>query len=126
MEWHHTTRPRDKNRKTIPPAGKIMATVFWRCEGVIMIDLLPRGQTINSDVYAETRKKRLRRVRPHKAVTSASSPRQCEVTHKSAYPRGHHKASVDCPASSTLQRGSGSFRLPSFQSFERCSPRKEV
>jgi hypothetical protein len=31
-----------------------MATVFWDCEGVIIIDVLPRGQTINSDVYVET------------------------------------------------------------------------
>jgi hypothetical protein len=47
-------------------------------------------------------------------------------THKSAYPRGHHKASVDCPASSTLQPRSDSFQLPSFHTFQRCNPWKEV
>jgi histone-lysine N-methyltransferase SETMAR len=50
----------------------IMATVFWDCEGVILIDVLPRGQKINSDVYVETLKKLkkgFRRVRPHKDVT---------------------------------------------------------
>jgi hypothetical protein len=53
-------------------ASKIMATVLWDCEGMILIDVLPRGQTINSDVYAETPKKlkkRFRRVRPHEDVT---------------------------------------------------------
>jgi hypothetical protein len=77
------------------------------CEGVIVIYVLPRGQTINPDVYVETVKKRFRRVRPHKDVTKVLlPPRQCEATHKSAYARGHNKASVDCPASSTLQPGS--------------------
>jgi histone-lysine N-methyltransferase SETMAR len=39
---------------------------------VILIDLLPRAQTIDSDVYVETLKKlkkRFRRVRPYKDVT---------------------------------------------------------
>jgi histone-lysine N-methyltransferase SETMAR len=38
---------------------------------VILIDVLPRGQTINSNVYVETLKKlkkRFRRFRPHKDV----------------------------------------------------------
>jgi hypothetical protein len=37
-------------------------------EGVILIDMLPRGQMINSDIYVETLKKRFQRVRPHKDV----------------------------------------------------------
>jgi hypothetical protein len=46
-----------------------MATVFWDAEGAIFVDIMPPGQTINSDLYIETRKnlqKRLRTVRPHK------------------------------------------------------------
>jgi hypothetical protein len=48
-----------------------MATVFWDAEGVILVDIMPRGQTINSDLYTKTLKnfqKRLRRVRPHKNI----------------------------------------------------------
>jgi hypothetical protein len=48
MEWHNTTYPRKKRFKAIPSAGKIMATVFWDCEGVILIHVLPRGQKMNS------------------------------------------------------------------------------
>jgi histone-lysine N-methyltransferase SETMAR len=69
VEWHHTASPRKEKFKAIPSASKIMATVFWDCEGVILIDVLLRGQTINSDVCVETLKKRFRRVRPHKDVT---------------------------------------------------------
>jgi histone-lysine N-methyltransferase SETMAR len=84
MEWHHATSGK-KTFKAISSASKIMATVFWDSEGVILIDMLPRGQTINFDVYVETLKKHFRRVRPHKDVTSASSPRQCEATHTSLH-----------------------------------------
>jgi hypothetical protein len=56
MEWHHATSPRKKKFKAIPSAINIMATVFWDCEGAILIDVLPRVQTINSDVYVETLK----------------------------------------------------------------------
>jgi hypothetical protein len=68
MEWHHATSGK-KTFKAISSASKIMATVFWDSEGVILIDMLPRGQTINFDVYVETLKRRFRRVLPHKYVT---------------------------------------------------------
>jgi hypothetical protein len=44
MEWHHTTFPRKKKFKAFLSASKIMATVFWDCEGVILIEVLHRGQ----------------------------------------------------------------------------------
>jgi hypothetical protein len=56
MQWHHATSPRKKKFKAIPSAIKIMATVFRDCEGLILIDVLHSGQTINSDVYVETLK----------------------------------------------------------------------
>jgi hypothetical protein len=48
---HHTTCPQKKKFKAIPSASKIMATVFSGCEGVILVDVLPRGQTNSLDVY---------------------------------------------------------------------------
>jgi hypothetical protein len=67
MEWHHPTFPRGKKFKVTPSAGKVMTTVFFHAEGVILVDIMPRGQTINSDLYFHTLKnlqKRLRRIRP--------------------------------------------------------------
>ena len=69
MEWHRTTSPKKKKFKAIPSAGKVMATVFWDSEGVILFDVLPHGATINSEVYCATLrklKKRVQRVRRHK------------------------------------------------------------
>ena len=34
-----------------------MATVFWDSQGVILVDFLPKGETINSEVYIETLRK---------------------------------------------------------------------
>ena len=34
--------PRPKKFKTQPSAGKVMATVFWDAQGVIMLDFLQR------------------------------------------------------------------------------------
>ena len=68
MEMRHPTSPRVKKFKSQCSAGKIMATVFWDIEGVILVGFMPKGSTINSDVYIDTLRKlkaRLRRVRPH-------------------------------------------------------------
>lgn len=54
-EWHHSkspTRPRKFKRE--PSTRKIMATVFWDRKGILLIDFLPRGTTINAERYCET------------------------------------------------------------------------
>ncbi len=43
-----------KKFKSQPSAGKLMATVFWDASGVIHIDFLERGATINSECYITT------------------------------------------------------------------------
>jgi histone-lysine N-methyltransferase SETMAR len=48
-----------------------MVTVFWDAEGMILVDTIPHGHTINSDTYIKTLKalqKHYRRVRPHKII----------------------------------------------------------
>jgi histone-lysine N-methyltransferase SETMAR len=55
--------------------------------GVILIDVLHRGQTINSDVYVETLKKRFRRVRPHKGVTNVLLHHDSARPHTSLHTR---------------------------------------
>ena len=48
-------------------AGKIMATIFWDCQGIVMIDFLPKGRTITGEYYAtllERLNEQHHRVRP--------------------------------------------------------------
>ena len=61
----------------VPKSHEIQKSTFsWKnygdcvldIEGVILVDFMPKGTTINSDVYIDTLRKlkaRLRRVRPH-------------------------------------------------------------
>jgi histone-lysine N-methyltransferase SETMAR len=69
MEWHHPQLPRKKKFKTTPSAGKVMITVFWDIGGVILVDVMARGETISSDAYIKTLKKpkrRYRQMRPNR------------------------------------------------------------
>jgi len=69
-EWTATGEPRPKRPRAQQSAEKVMASVFWDVRGVIFIDYLEKGHTINSEYYialferlkAETAKKR-----PHMA-----------------------------------------------------------
>ena len=56
-----------KKFKTTPSAGKVMITIFWDNDVVILVDVMARGETIISDAYIKTLQKlkqRYRRVRP--------------------------------------------------------------
>ena len=44
--------PRPKKFKTQPSAGKVMATVFWDAQGIIMLDFLAKKSTITGAYYA--------------------------------------------------------------------------
>ena len=44
--------PRPKKFKTQPSAGKVMATVFWDAQGLIMLDFLAKKSTITGAYYA--------------------------------------------------------------------------
>lgn len=50
-QWKKPDEPTPKKAKTILSAGKVMASVFWDAKGVIMVDYLAKGETINSAYY---------------------------------------------------------------------------
>ena len=50
-QWVQLESPRPKKFKTQPATGKVMATVFWDAEGVIMLDFLPKRSTIIGVYY---------------------------------------------------------------------------
>ena len=51
-QWVGPGSPRPKKFKTQPSAGKVMATVFWDAKGVILLDFLPKRNTITGVYYA--------------------------------------------------------------------------
>ena len=51
-QWKHTGPPPPKKLKRVHSAGKTIASIFWDCLGVVMIDYLEHGHTINGAYYA--------------------------------------------------------------------------
>jgi len=52
MEWWHSSSPRPKKFRVQNSAGKVLASIFWDQDGILPIDYLPKGQTINAEYYS--------------------------------------------------------------------------
>jgi len=44
--------PHPKKFQVQKSAGKVLASIFWDQDGILLIDYLPRGQTINAEYYS--------------------------------------------------------------------------
>lgn len=62
-QWRHSDSPKPKKFKATLSAGKVMATVFWDRHGVLLVDFMPRGTTINAARYCETLEKLRRAIK---------------------------------------------------------------
>jgi histone-lysine N-methyltransferase SETMAR len=51
MQWKHPASPAHKKFKVTPSNGKVMLTVFWDCQGVLLTEFQQRGHTVTSDSY---------------------------------------------------------------------------
>jgi len=52
MEWRHSGSPRPKKFRVQKSAGNVLASIFWDQDGFVLIDYLPKGQTINAEYYS--------------------------------------------------------------------------
>ena len=50
-EWRYCGSPRPKNFRVQKSAGKVLASIFWDQDGILLIDYLPKSQTINAECY---------------------------------------------------------------------------
>ena len=53
MQWKHSISPAPKKAKVVSSAEKVMASVFWDAKGIVFIDYLQKGKTINGEYYAK-------------------------------------------------------------------------
>jgi len=51
MEWRHSGSPRPKKFRSQNSAGKVLVSIFWDQDGILLTDYLPKGQTINAEYY---------------------------------------------------------------------------
>lgn len=88
MEWRHSTSPKKVKFKRTLSARKIMCTVFWDRQGVLLVDFLPRGDTIKAQTYCETLT-RLRRAIQNKRRSKLS--KGIVLLHDNARPHVAHR-----------------------------------
>jgi len=60
MHWKHANSPPPRKFRTRLSAGKVMATIFLDCKGVLLLDYLPHKTTITGPDYSELLKKTAR------------------------------------------------------------------
>jgi len=52
VEWRHSGSPRPPKFQLQKSAGKVLAPIFWDQDSILLIDYLPKGQTINAEYYS--------------------------------------------------------------------------
>ena len=52
VEWRHSSSPRPKKFQVQKSAGKVLALIFWDKDCILLIDYLPKDQTINTECYS--------------------------------------------------------------------------
>jgi len=57
MEWRHTSSPTKTKFKQTTSTRNIMCTTFWDRKGILLVDFLPEGSTINAGVCCNTLQK---------------------------------------------------------------------
>jgi len=51
MEWRHSGLPSPKKFRLQTSAGKVLASIFWDQDGILLIYYLPKDQTIDTEYY---------------------------------------------------------------------------
>jgi hypothetical protein len=71
MQWKHPGSPPPKKFNRVTSAGKMMISIFWDSQGVIMIKYHEQGRTINVNgrYYADG----LRRLRQESRVKGGAN-----------------------------------------------------
>jgi histone-lysine N-methyltransferase SETMAR len=52
MEWWHSGSSHPKKFRVQKSAGKVLPSVFWDQDGVLLIHYLPKGQAIDEEYYS--------------------------------------------------------------------------
>jgi histone-lysine N-methyltransferase SETMAR len=81
-QWKTKRSPVQVKAKREKSAGKVMATVFWDCEGVLLLEFMPKKSTITGLSYVQTIKnlnaaiqeKRGRQARKKKRILHDNAP----------------------------------------------------
>ena len=92
MEWRKKGSPPPRKFKVTKRRSKVMVSIFWDCQGIIMIDYLEKQKTINGQYYADTlvrlreciKKKRLGKLRKSVLLLQDNAPSHTELVAQNA------------------------------------------
>jgi len=87
-QWTKASCSAPKKTRSVPSAGKFMASVFWDAEGILFIDCLENGKTITGEYYSNLLSRldeKIREKRPglqkkkknHLSSGQCTRPRKC-------------------------------------------------
>ncbi|GFO25725.1 histone-lysine N-methyltransferase SETMAR [Plakobranchus ocellatus] len=80
MEYRHTTSPSPRKFKVVASARKVMFTVFWDMEGVVHMEFLEQGQTVNSEhAHQSPNSGRLKAAGTYDPTAPCIQPRSCPL-----------------------------------------------
>jgi len=52
VEWRHSGSPHPQKKFQVQKStGKVLTSIFWDQDGTLLIDYLPKDQTINAECY---------------------------------------------------------------------------
>lgn len=93
-QWVGPDERRPKRPKTHSSAGKVMASVFWDAQGILFIDYLENGRTINSEHYIQ----QLIRLKEEIAAKRPGMMRKKILFHQDNAPAHRSMATIlNCP-----------------------------
>jgi len=52
VEWRHNGSLRPKKFRVQKSSGKVLASIFWDQDGILLIGYLPKGRTINAKYFS--------------------------------------------------------------------------
>jgi hypothetical protein len=96
-EWHHPQSPR-KNDLRNSASGKVKITDICECEQVLLVDAMPREETVKSDAFIRRLKelrKLFKRLEPQKTATEILLQLDNGSQHRSLEDSGSHKNILD-------------------------------
>jgi len=81
-----------KKTRSVPSAGKVMASVFWNAEGILFIDYLEKGKTITGGYYSNLLTRlddKIRKKRPGLRMKNIIFHRDNALAYKSVLAMGN-------------------------------------
>jgi len=101
LEWRHSGSPRPKKFRVHKSAGKVLATIFLDQDGILLIDCLLKGQTINAEYYSSLLvqlKEKAAGSSPRGSCSCTTTPRLTEhLQHRRNWPTWASNVSITHP-----------------------------